>query len=73
MKFLVGFMRIWHNLRARVGEVLMVQNLKFPVSNNGMFRGFGFVNFESPENAKLALGAVNGSPLGEKVLYIARA
>lgn len=46
---------------------------KFLVSNNGMSRGFGFVNFESLENAKGVLKALNGSLLGQKVLYIARA
>lgn len=46
---------------------------KFPVSNNRMFRGFGFVNFKSPENAKRGLEAINGSLLGQKVLYTTRA
>ena len=46
---------------------------KFPVSNNRMFRGFDFVNFKSLENAKRGLEAINGSLLGQKVLYTTRA
>ncbi|KAG6403795.1 hypothetical protein SASPL_136027 [Salvia splendens] len=40
---------------------------------NGASRGFGFVNFDKAENAKSAVEALNGSQLGSKVLYVARA
>ncbi|CAI9760644.1 unnamed protein product [Fraxinus pennsylvanica] len=48
---------------------------------NGASRGFGFVNFENPGNAKRALEAFHGTQLGivmksyrgSKVLYVARA
>ncbi|KAK8588737.1 hypothetical protein V6N13_087637 [Hibiscus sabdariffa] len=40
---------------------------------NGTSRGFGFVNFECPDDAKRATESLNGSRLGSKVLYVARA
>ncbi|PRQ43716.1 putative polyadenylate binding protein [Rosa chinensis] len=40
---------------------------------NGISRGFGFVNFESPDDARKALESLNGTQLGSKVLYVARA
>ncbi|XP_037495409.1 polyadenylate-binding protein 6 isoform X2 [Jatropha curcas] len=36
-------------------------------------RGFGFVNFESPEDAKKAVDALNGYPLGSRSLFVGRA
>ncbi|XP_016651638.1 PREDICTED: polyadenylate-binding protein 7 isoform X1 [Prunus mume] len=41
--------------------------------DNGNSRGFGFVNFENPDDARQAMEAMNGSQLGSKVLYVARA
>ncbi|CAA2970445.1 polyadenylate-binding 7 [Olea europaea subsp. europaea] len=52
------------------GKVMSVAILK---DENGTSRGFGFVNFENPDNAKLALEAFHGTQLGSKVLYVARA
>ncbi|GMI79708.1 poly(A) binding protein 7 [Hibiscus trionum] len=40
---------------------------------NGASRGFGFVNFECPDDAMRAMESMNGSHLGSKVLYVARA
>ncbi|KAF2289818.1 hypothetical protein GH714_038797 [Hevea brasiliensis] len=40
---------------------------------NGASRGFGFVNFENPDDARLAMERMNGTELGSKVLYVGRA
>ncbi|KAL2509150.1 Polyadenylate-binding protein 7 [Forsythia ovata] len=40
---------------------------------NGASRGFGFVNFENPEDARHAMEAMHGSKLGSQVIYVARA
>ncbi|KAK8672183.1 hypothetical protein V6N13_110556 [Hibiscus sabdariffa] len=40
---------------------------------NGASRGFGFVNFENPDDARKAMEVMNGSQLGSKVIYVARA
>lgn len=52
------------------GKVL---SLVISKDDNGNSRGFGFVNFESPDDAMQAREAMNGSQLGSKVLYVARA
>ncbi|PIN08952.1 Polyadenylate-binding protein (RRM superfamily) [Handroanthus impetiginosus] len=52
------------------GKILSLVILK---DENGASRGFGFVNFENPDDAKHAEEALNGSQLGSKVLYVARA
>ncbi|KAM2242422.1 hypothetical protein ACFX1S_009380 [Malus domestica] len=41
--------------------------------DHGNSRGFGFVNFENPDDARRAMEGMNGSQLGSKVLYVARA
>ncbi|KAK1554869.1 hypothetical protein Q3G72_018544 [Acer saccharum] len=40
---------------------------------DGTSRGFGFVNFDNPDDAKQATEVMNGSQLGSKILYVARA
>ncbi|CAJ1890077.1 unnamed protein product [Sphenostylis stenocarpa] len=40
---------------------------------NGMSKGFGFVNYDNPDDAKRAMEEMNGSQLGSKILYVARA
>ncbi|KAI4300383.1 hypothetical protein L6164_033769 [Bauhinia variegata] len=40
---------------------------------NGLSKGFGFVNFDNPDDARRALEATNESQLGSKILYVARA
>ncbi|KAI4349059.1 hypothetical protein L6164_009704 [Bauhinia variegata] len=40
---------------------------------NGLSKGFGFVNFDNPDDARRALEAMNGVQLGSKMLYVARA
>ncbi|XVF19810.1 hypothetical protein REPUB_Repub11eG0142900 [Reevesia pubescens] len=41
--------------------------------SDGISKGFGFVNFEKPEDAKKAKESLDGTQLGSKVLYVARA
>ncbi len=41
--------------------------------DDGVSRGFGFVNFEHPEEAKAACDALNGHVINEKPLFVARA
>lgn len=38
-------------------------------NNNGMSRGFGFVNFDKPDDAKRAMEAMNGLQLGSYLFY----
>ncbi|XP_021289767.1 polyadenylate-binding protein 7 isoform X2 [Herrania umbratica] len=70
------------NLDADITEELLqdkfsgfgkIASLFVAKDENGASRGFGFVNFESPDDAKRAMEAMNGSQLGSKVLYVARA
>ncbi|KAF8042727.1 hypothetical protein BT93_A1145 [Corymbia citriodora subsp. variegata] len=42
-------------------------------NDDGTSRGFGFVNFENPDDAKKATETLNGRQLGSEVLYVARA
>ncbi|KAL1566028.1 polyadenylate-binding protein 7-like isoform X1 [Salvia divinorum] len=50
-----------------------IVSLVISKDENGASRGFGFVNFDKAEDAKSAVEALNGSQLGSKVLYVARA
>lgn len=51
-------------LQGKFLEFGTIASLVISKDENGMSRGFGFVNFESPENAKRALEALNGSLFG---------
>lgn len=42
-------------------------------TEDGKSRGFGFVNFETPEHAAAALEALNNYTMGDKQLYVGRA
>ncbi|XP_022715068.1 polyadenylate-binding protein 6-like isoform X2 [Durio zibethinus] len=58
---------------SRYGKVCSVVIMK---DGNGSSRGFGFVNFQSPDDAKKALEAMNGVQLGKngsKNLFVGRA
>ncbi|KAL2345150.1 hypothetical protein Fmac_006435 [Flemingia macrophylla] len=48
-------------------------SLAIAKDNCGMSKGFGFVNYDNPDDAKKAMEAMNGSQLGGKILYVARA
>ncbi|KAK4590840.1 hypothetical protein RGQ29_021148 [Quercus rubra] len=55
---------------SKFGKVSSVAIMK---DNQGKSRGFGFVNFESSEDAKNAVGALNGAFIGSKYLFVGRA
>ncbi|KAK1258990.1 Polyadenylate-binding protein 5 [Acorus gramineus] len=40
---------------------------------NGNSRGFGFINFQNPDDAASAVENLNGSTFGDKVLYVGKA
>ncbi|KAG4916402.1 hypothetical protein JHK87_053959 [Glycine soja] len=50
-----------------------IVSLVIAKDKNGMSKGFGFVNYDNPDDAKKAMEAMNGSQLGSKILYVARA
>uniref|UniRef100_A0A2C9UZY7 RRM domain-containing protein n=1 Tax=Manihot esculenta TaxID=3983 RepID=A0A2C9UZY7_MANES len=50
-----------------------VYNVVIMKDHDGKSRGFGFVNFDSPEGAKKAVDALNGSLLGSRTLFVGRA
>ncbi|KAL0374978.1 UNVERIFIED_CONTAM: Polyadenylate-binding protein 7 [Sesamum radiatum] len=60
-------------LKEKFSEYGKILSLVISKDENGASRGFGFVNFENPDDAKCAMEALNGSQLGSKVLYVARA
>ncbi|CAA0842927.1 Polyadenylate-binding protein 7 [Striga hermonthica] len=61
------------DLREKFSKYGKVVSLVISKDENGASRGFGFVNFENPGDAKRAVEAFHGSKLGSKVLYVARA
>ncbi|XP_043701551.1 polyadenylate-binding protein 7-like [Telopea speciosissima] len=60
-------------LQEKFSEFGKITNLVISKDNNGNSRGFGFVNFDNPDDAKQAMETMNGSQLGSKALYVARA
>ncbi|GLT25780.1 hypothetical protein SLA2020_008890 [Shorea laevis] len=60
-------------LQERFSEFGKIASLVIVKDDNGTSRGYGFVNFDSPDDARCAMEAMNGSQLGSKVLYVARA
>ncbi|GKV10198.1 hypothetical protein SLEP1_g21600 [Rubroshorea leprosula] len=61
------------NLRERVSEFGKIASLVIAKDDNGASRGYGFINFDSPDDARRAMEAMNGLQLGSKILYVARA
>uniref|UniRef100_A0A7N0SVC4 Uncharacterized protein n=1 Tax=Kalanchoe fedtschenkoi TaxID=63787 RepID=A0A7N0SVC4_KALFE len=55
---------------AKFGKIL---SLVISKDENGSSKGFGFVNFENPDDARRAVEAMNGLQLGSKNLYVGRA
>ena len=51
-------------LQEKFSEFGKIANLVVAKDENGASRGFGFVNFDIPDDAKRAMEAVNGSQLG---------
>ncbi|KAI0501600.1 hypothetical protein KFK09_016545 [Dendrobium nobile] len=60
-------------IELKFSEYGKIFNVKIAKDEAGNSRGFGFVNFENPEDAKKAVEAMNGLQLGSKKLYVARA
>ncbi|KAK7245022.1 hypothetical protein RIF29_39852 [Crotalaria pallida] len=50
-----------------------IVSLAIAKDNNGVSKGFGFVNYDNPDDAKRALEAMNGTKFGSKILYVAKA
>ncbi|KAM7531663.1 hypothetical protein LguiB_035073 [Lonicera macranthoides] len=50
-----------------------IVSLAISKDDSGASRGFGFVNFDNPDDARQAMEAMNGLLIGSKVLYVARA
>ncbi|CAK8568719.1 unnamed protein product [Lathyrus sativus] len=59
-----------HEKFSSFGKIISLAVAK---NNNGMSKGFGFVNFDKPDDAKRAMEAMNGLQLGSKILYVSRA
>ncbi|GAV82316.1 RRM_1 domain-containing protein/PABP domain-containing protein [Cephalotus follicularis] len=60
-------------LLEKFSEFGKIASLVIARDDTGASRGFGFVNFGSSDDAKRAIEAMNGSQIGSKVLYVARA
>lgn len=50
-----------------------IVSLAIKKDENGQSKGFGFVNYNSPDDARRAMEAMDGSQFGSKILYVARA
>ncbi|GLT58964.1 hypothetical protein SLA2020_318170 [Shorea laevis] len=61
------------DLHERFSEFGKIASLVIAKDDNGASRGYGFINFDSPDDARRAMGAMNGLQLGSKILYVARA
>ncbi|XP_004246907.1 polyadenylate-binding protein 7 [Solanum lycopersicum] len=61
------------HLREKFSEFGKIISLIIAKDENGCSKGFGYVNFENPDDARRAREAMNGSKLGCKILYVARA
>ncbi|GAB2300641.1 Polyadenylate-binding protein 7 [Dionaea muscipula] len=55
---------------SRFGKIV---SLAIAKDESGASKGFAFVNFDNSDDARKAMEAMNGSQLGSKTLYVARA
>lgn len=60
-------------LREAFAQYGNITNIAIMSDENGRSKGFGFVNFETPEAAKQAVDALNGKDFFGKQLYVGRA
>jgi len=61
------------DLEKKFGQCGTITSAHIPTDETGNSRGFGFVNFENPEDASRAVEALNGLEIGDKKLYVVRA
>ncbi|KAE8718377.1 Polyadenylate-binding protein 1-A [Hibiscus syriacus] len=61
------------SLKEMFSKYGMISSVVIMKDDKGVSRGFGFVNFQSPDDAKKALEAMNGVQLGSKNLFVGRA
>ncbi|KAJ8753992.1 hypothetical protein K2173_001890 [Erythroxylum novogranatense] len=60
-------------LKEKFSKFGKVASLVIAKDENGTSKGFGFVNFDKPDDARRALDAMDGLQIGSKVLYVGRA
>ncbi|KAL9332029.1 hypothetical protein ACSQ67_001639 [Phaseolus vulgaris] len=60
-------------LKEKFSSFGKIVSLAIAKDHYGMTKGFGFVNYDNPDDAKKAMEETNGSQLGSKILYVARA
>ncbi|XP_031488439.1 uncharacterized protein LOC116256268 isoform X2 [Nymphaea colorata] len=60
-------------LKEKFSEFGKITNVIIMRDNDGISKGFGFVNFDDHEDAKRALEGMNGKFVGTQALYVARA
>lgn len=58
------------HLREKFSEFGMIDSLVISKDDNGVSRGFGFVNFDNPDDARRAMETLNGSRLGRSFLLV---
>ncbi|XP_030495628.1 polyadenylate-binding protein 7 [Cannabis sativa] len=60
-------------LREKFSVFGNISSLAIAKNESGKPRGFVFVNYDNPDDAKRAVEGMNGSELGSQILYVARA
>ncbi|WJX18061.1 hypothetical protein P8452_07905 [Trifolium repens] len=61
------------HLQEKFSSFGKIISLAIAKDGNGLSKGFGFVNYDNPDDARRAMEAMNGSQFGSKNLYVARA
>ena len=51
-------------LREEFSQFGKIASLVISKEDNGISRGFGFINFDNPDDARQAMDTMNGSQLG---------
>eukprot|EP01113_Clastostelium_recurvatum_P034583 TRINITY_DN470_c0_g1_i5.p1 TRINITY_DN470_c0_g1~~TRINITY_DN470_c0_g1_i5.p1 ORF type:complete len:632 (+),score=195.18 TRINITY_DN470_c0_g1_i5:320-2215(+) len=60
-------------IRALVSDKGTISNLAIMKDEKGVSKGFGFINFEKPEDAKAAVEVLNNKEIKGKAIYAGRA
>ncbi|CAN8316702.1 unnamed protein product [Cochlearia groenlandica] len=60
-------------LREKFSEFGEIVSLAIAKDEHGSCKGFAFVNYENPEDARRAAETMNGTQFGSKTLYVGRA